>query len=55
VPYTVAPRRAGDIAACYASPDKALADIGWRAERGVDDMCRDTWRWQSQNPDGFGG
>jgi len=54
VPYTVAPRRAGDIAACYASPDKALADIGWRAERGVDEMCRDTWRWQSQNPDGFG-
>lgn len=54
VPYTVAPRRAGDIAACYASPDKALSGIGWRAEKGVEDMCRDTWRWQSQNPDGYG-
>ena len=53
VPYTIAPRRAGDIAVCYASPKKALADIGWQAERGVEAMCRDTWRWQCDNPDGF--
>ncbi|WP_300670246.1 UDP-glucose 4-epimerase GalE [Desulfoluna sp.] len=53
VPYIVAPRRAGDIACCYASPKKAAADIGWRAEKGVEDMCRDTWRWQSDNPNGY--
>lgn len=55
VPFFVAPRRAGDIAVCYASPDKAWAEIGWRAERDVDAMCRDAWRWQSQNPNGYGG
>lgn len=55
VPYTVAPRRTGDIAVCYASPEKARADIGWQAEKGVDAMCRDTWRWQSENPNGYGG
>lgn len=55
VPYVVAPRRAGDIAVCYAAAEKARAEIGWRAEKGLAEMCRDTWRWQSQNPDGYAG
>ena len=54
VPYKVAPRRAGDIAACYADPAQALALLGWRAERGLQAMCADAWRWQSGNPDGYG-
>jgi UDP-glucose 4-epimerase len=53
VPYQVAPRRAGDIAACYAEPAAAQALLGWRAERGLDAMCADAWRWQSGNPTGF--
>jgi UDP-glucose 4-epimerase len=53
VPYQVAPRRAGDIAACYADPAQALALLGWRAERGLDAMCTDSWRWQSGNPHGY--
>lgn len=53
VPYQVAPRRAGDIAECYANPAKALAELGWKAERGIDEMCEDTWRWQSNNPKGY--
>lgn len=54
VPFQIGPRRAGDIASCYAAP--ALADqlLGWKAERGIDAMCADTWRWQSENPQGFG-
>lgn len=55
VPYQVAPRRAGDIAACYADPAQALALLGWRAQRGLDAMCADAWRWQSGNPDGYPG
>ena len=51
--YTIKPRRAGDIATCYASPDKAKAELGWEATRGIDEMCQDTWRWQSQNPQGY--
>jgi len=53
VPYQIAPPRAGDVACCYA--DAALADelLGWRAERGIEAMCSDTWRWQSMNPNGF--
>lgn len=46
VPYQVAPRRAGDIAACYADPVQAWALLSWRAERGLDAMCADAWRWQ---------
>lgn len=46
-------RRPGDIAACYADPAKARAELGWEATRGIDEMCADTWRWQSQNPNGF--
>ena len=53
VAYQFAPRRAGDIAACYADPTQALELFGWRAERGLDEMCIDAWRWQSENPKGF--
>ena len=53
VPYQVAPRRAGDIAACYADPALALALLGWRAERDLAAMCADAWRWQSSNPNGY--
>ncbi len=53
VPYTIAPRRAGDIATCYSNPAKAAELLGWRAEKTVEDMCRDSWRWQSQNPKGY--
>lgn len=49
-----APRREGDVGRCYASSDLAERSLGWRAERSLDDMCRDTWRWQSSNPDGYG-
>jgi len=53
VPYQVMPRRAGDVAACYAEPSEALRLLGWRAERGLEAMCADAWRWQSGNPNGF--
>jgi UDP-glucose 4-epimerase len=51
IPTVSAPRRAGDIACCYANPDLAGQTLGWHATRDLDAMCRDTWRWQSQNPD----
>ena len=54
VPYVIAPRRAGDVAECYADPKKALNDFGWKAEKTLEDMCRDSWRWQSNNPSGYG-
>jgi len=53
VPYEVAPRRPGDIAAFWADPSLAARELGWRAARGLDDMCRDAWRWQSRNPGGY--
>ena len=53
VPYKIAPRRSGDIAACYANPDKAFKELGWKAEKGLEDMVVDGWRWQSQNPNGY--
>lgn len=53
VPYKIAPRRAGDIATCYSDPSKAKELLGWSAEKTVEDMCRDSWRWQSQNPQGY--
>ena len=53
IPYEIKPRREGDIAMCYADPAKALKVLGWKAERGLDEMCEDTWRWQSQNPKGY--
>lgn len=53
VPYRIAPRRPGDAATCYADPATARSELGWTAERGVDEICRDAWRWQSQNPEGY--
>ena len=53
VPYQIAPRRSGDIAACYANPDKALSELGWKAEKGLEDMVSDSWRWQAANPNGY--
>ena len=53
VPYTIAPRRAGDIAQCYADPSLARRELGWQAERGLKEMCEDSWRWQSMNPRGY--
>ncbi|NDZ97660.1 UDP-glucose 4-epimerase GalE [Streptomyces sp. SID6673] len=53
IPYEIAPRRAGDIAASYADPSRANAELGWYATKTIDDMCADTWRWQSKNPNGY--
>ena len=53
IPYEIAPRRAGDIATCYADPKKANEELGWKAERGIKEMCGDSWRWQSNNPKGY--
>ena len=53
VAYRIAPRRPGDVAACYADPSKAAALLGWRAEHSLADMCADAWRWQNLNPHGF--
>ncbi len=53
VPYCIAPRRSGDIAECYADPSYAKEILGWEAKRGIDEMCEDSWRWQSMNPDGY--
>ncbi|MBQ9643250.1 MAG: UDP-glucose 4-epimerase GalE [Lachnospiraceae bacterium] len=53
VPYVIDPRRAGDIAECYSSPEKAEKELGWKAENGIREMCEDAWRWQSMNPKGY--
>jgi len=53
VPYAIKERRPGDIAACYADPSKAKAELGWEAQYGIREMCEDAWRWQSQNPNGY--
>lgn len=53
IPYTLSGRRQGDIAECWSDPSKALAELGWKAELGLQDMMEDTWRWQSNNPDGY--
>ncbi len=53
IPYQIAPRRPGDVASCYASPEKANKEINWFAEKSIEEACEDSWRWQSQNPDGF--
>ena len=53
IPYEIKPRREGDIATCYADPSKAKRELGWEAQRGLDEMCEDSWRWQSQNPNGY--
>lgn len=53
IPYKIAPRRPGDITVCYADPSKANKELNWHAEKDINDMCRDSWRWQSQNPKGY--
>lgn len=53
VPYKVVARREGDIAKCYADPAKAEKQLGWKAEKNLEDMCRDAWNWQSKNPGGY--
>lgn len=51
--YDIAPRRPGDLPATWADPSRAHAELGWRAKKGIDEMCADTWRWQSKNPNGY--
>jgi UDP-glucose 4-epimerase len=53
LPYQFAPPRSGDLAAYWADPQLARSTLGWQAEKTIDDMCQDTWRWQSQNPNGY--
>lgn len=53
IPYQITARRPGDIAACYADPGKALRELGWKAEKSLEDMCKDSWRWQKNNPNGY--
>jgi UDP-glucose 4-epimerase len=53
VPYSIKARRPGDIDECYASPEKAFKELGWKAERGLEEMCRDAWNWQKNNPNGY--
>lgn len=53
LPYEIAPRRKGDVAACYANPKRASELLGWEAERTLEEMCRDTWHFQSKNPNGY--
>jgi len=53
VPYVITDRRPGDIATCYANPEKSEKLLGWKAEKTLDDMCRDSWNWQKNNPKGF--
>ena len=54
VPYVITDRRPGDLATCYADPAKSAEKLGWKAEKNLDDMCRDTWNWQKSNPMGYG-
>ena len=53
IPYRITDRRPGDIAECYADPSRAEKELGWKAERDLHDMCRDAWRWQKKNPEGY--
>ena len=53
IPYKIGPRRDGDIATCYSDPSKAYKELGWKAERDIEEMCEDSWRWQKQNPNGY--
>ncbi|MBR2473059.1 MAG: UDP-glucose 4-epimerase GalE [Clostridia bacterium] len=53
VPYVIGPRRAGDLAECYANPSKSEKLLGWKAEKGIFDMCKDAWNWQKNNPNGY--
>jgi len=53
IPYKIVPRRPGDVASCYADPAFALKVLGWKAEKNLEQMCADAWKWQSNNPNGF--
>ena len=53
IPYRIKPRRTGDISTCYASPEKAERELGWTAQYGIEEMCRDSWNWQKNHPNGF--
>ena len=53
IPYVIKPRRPGDIATCYCDPSKAKNELGWEAQYGIREMCEDSWRWQSMNPNGY--
>ncbi|MCA1320412.1 UDP-glucose 4-epimerase GalE [Bacillus tianshenii] len=53
IPYTIAPRRPGDIGECYADPSKSWEDLQWKAEKTIMEMCRDAWNWQTKNPEGY--
>ena len=53
IPYAIKPRRAGDIAACYADASLAKKELGWEARYGIREMCEDSWRWQKNNPNGY--
>ena len=53
IPYDIKPRRPGDIAECYADASKAARDLGWKAQYDLEDMCRDSWNWQRNNPQGY--
>ncbi|MBR1453260.1 MAG: UDP-glucose 4-epimerase GalE [Lachnospiraceae bacterium] len=54
IPYIITARRRGDVAVCYSEPMKALKELGWKAEYGIEDMCQDSWNWQRKNPNGYG-
>ena len=53
IPYEIKPRRAGDIATCYSDASLAKKELGWEAQYDIDEMCADSWKWQSMNPDGY--
>lgn len=53
IPYVITERRPGDIDKCYANPEKAFKELGWKAEKTLEDMCRDSWNWQKNNPKGY--
>ena len=55
LPYEIVARRPGDIATCYADPAKSAEALGWKAEKTLEDMCRDSWNWQKNNPNGYEG
>ncbi|MBO4555756.1 MAG: GDP-mannose 4,6-dehydratase, partial [Elusimicrobiales bacterium] len=54
IPYVIDPRRPGDLAAYYSDPSKAERELGWKAQYGIEEMCRDSWNWQKNNPGGYG-
>ncbi len=53
IPYQIASRRPGDVATCYANPEKSLRELNWKAEKNIEDMCYDSWNWQKNNPNGY--